>query len=626
MSLITISLATTVALGSIGWLPTQVRWDQSRWPVVPYCITANSSNTNVSAQGQRQALTNSINAWVSTGAGGGLSCTTYRAAPASYSCSTGIDTSDQRFNLFWSQNWGNGSQSIGVTWTTGNGRSCGSVRDDTGTNHNLTCKYDSDIEFNDRDFFWTNSGRNGTDIESISLHEYGHFIGLDHCSENGTCSAGSGVMNAAYIGGTIRTLFNDDVQGACALYPGSSGGFAWPCTSDGQCNSSVCASAGTGGYCSQTCGSCPSGYLCEPDPSNLGRTVCLRDDGLNRTVCQACQPGVNGACRDNGICMSGLPDNRCIIPCGPNQACDSLYQCLTVQFQGGGSSDYCFPRSSDCNDLNNFSELEMGQRCNGNIPCEGSLTCVGICAASCNNMTCPQGYGCEAFQGGESYCLPAVSEGQTCEGLKSCAVGPCLTNPQNQLATCYLDCAGNPGLCNNAQSCNSYNLSGGGQISICEQPGVPPNPPDAGVIQEDAGTGPDGSVGPRDSGVTPDGGVADSGNTNSCACNVSNTCDPGSNGASCACDTDCGGCGCDTTYACDIDPSQGGNCACDVECICACDTTFACDPNCQNCDPECRGSTCTCTSADGSELPGSAGLAAIGLILWGLRRRRSSQT
>lgn len=602
----TTTIATLVALSSAGWLPTGLRWDQSRYPSVPYCITANAANTNVSAAGQQQALVNAVNGWVSTGAGGRLSCSSYQAAAATYQCSVGVNTRDQRFNMFWTSNWGNGSQAIGVTWSVGNGRSCGRVTDDTGRGHNLGCKYDSDIEFNDRDFFWTNSGRGGTDIESIALHEYGHFIGMDHCSDNGTCGAGSGVMNAAYIGGTIRTLFNDDVQGACAMYPGQPGGFAWPCSADSQCNSNVCASAGSDGYCSQTCGTCPSGYLCDTDPSNPGRTVCIRDDGLNRRVCEQCQPGVPGACRDNGICMSGLPDNRCITPCGAGRTCDAQFQCLTVQFQGGGTGDYCFPRSSDCDDLNNFSELQMGQQCNGNVPCANGLTCVGICAASCDPGACPNGYGCVPFRGGESFCLPTVDEGQSCEGLTSCSAGPCLVNPQNQVATCYRDCAGNPGACNNAQTCNTYNLSGGGQVSICEPPGVPPLPPDAGVVFEDAG-----NTGPADTGVGPgaDGGV---GPTPDSGVNMSMP-DSGV--------TNPGFCECDFTYSCDLAADGVNQCACDPECLCECDLTYSCDLGCQLCDPECNAGGCLCTGAEPQD-GGTWGFVAL-LGLFVLRRRRS---
>ncbi|MCA9551716.1 MAG: matrixin family metalloprotease [Myxococcales bacterium] len=611
---LTISVATALALSQIGWLPTGLRWDRSQWPTLPYCITTNATNTNVSAAGQRQALLNAINSWVSTGSGGSLSCSNYQVSPATYQCTVGVDVGDLEFNLFWTRNWGNGSQAIGVTWSTGNGRSCGTVTDDTGRTHNLGCKYDSDIEFNDRDFFWTNTGASGTDIESIAVHEYGHFIGLDHCNDNNTCSFGTGIMYAAYAGGANRVLFNDDIQGGCGLYPGQSGGFAWPCTLDSQCNSGICAARTTDGYCSQTCGTCPTGYICDLDPSNSGRTVCVRDDGLNRDVCETCQAGAVGACRNNGICMSGLPNDRCIEPCSNGACADSRFQCLTVQFQGGGSGDYCFPRSSDCDDLNNFNELQMGQQCNGSVPCAGSLTCVGICTQSCDTTACPAGWGCEVFTNGSSYCLPAVNEGYSCEGLKSCSVGPCLTNPANNIATCYRDCAGNPGACNNAQSCNDYTLQSGGMVSICEPPGVPPNAPDGGVIIPDSGTTPvDSGVSPPDSGVmTPDGGVnpADSG--------VTPQPDAGTGGGGQVCE-------CDVTYSCDrvSAVSGSGECACDPECICACDTTFSCDRGCELCDPECGGGAlCACTATE-SRAPGHSLLAGLALLaLWGLRRRR----
>jgi len=193
-------------------------------------------------------------------------------------------------------------------------------------------------------------------------------------------------------------------------------------------------------------------------------------------------------------------------------------------------------------------------------------------------------------------------------------VGPCLTNPANNIATCYRDCAGNPGACNNAQSCNDYTLQSGGMVSICEPPGVPPNAPDGGVIIPDSGTTPvDSGVSPPDSGVmTPDGGVnpADSG--------VTPQPDAGTGGGGQVCE-------CDVTYSCDrvSAVSGSGECACDPECICACDTTFSCDRGCELCDPECGGGAlCACTATE-SRAPGHSLLAGLALLaLWGLRRRR----
>lgn len=635
-------LALSLALTQVAWQPTGIRWRTNQFPI-PYCITANATNTNLTANQQRTALTAGVNAWVATGAGGSMSCTTYTAQAQAGGCGTTVDGGDQDFNIFFEGNWSNGQTTIGVTWSTSSGQACGNVTDDTGQGWQLGCKFDSDIELNDRDFFWDNTGNN-TDVTSITTHEYGHFIGLDHCNNNNTCNIGGAVMYAAYAGGTIRVPFADDIQGACALYPGTPGGLGWPCSQNSTCTNNICVNPTSSGYCSQTCGTCPSGYVCGPNPQNAGQQVCLRDDGLNKQLCEVCQTGLPGACANNGVCITGLPspqEGRCVTPAAGG--CPTNYQSLQVQFQDGSTGNYCFPRSNDCNDPGNFTTLQLGQQCNGSSVCATDLTCVGICAPACMPGNCPNGWGCETFQSGDHFCLPGVTEGRSCEGLTSCLDGPCLVT--NGRATCFQDCAGNPNACNNAQTCNTYNLQGGGTVSICEPPGVPPNPPDAGF--PDTGIIPDTGVG--DSGVPGDTGVP------ICACNLNGAaCDPGcacdpkctctcdvdlSCSAGCACDVECQPdsgvtpdagrvdtgvvptpvCACDTTFSCD------DNCGCDPECNCECDLTFGCDEGCNSCDPECSDSAgCACTSTgaaqEGSVAGGIALFLACGLLL--ARRRQ----
>ncbi len=88
---------------------------------------------------------------------------------------------------------------------------------------------DADIEF-DTDHYGANwrvdgSGACATglfDLETVALHEEGHFIGLGHPSGS-TCTINSNgncpVMNALYAG-VQRSLCQDDRSGATALYGG----------------------------------------------------------------------------------------------------------------------------------------------------------------------------------------------------------------------------------------------------------------------------------------------------------------------------------------------------------------------------------------------------------------------
>lgn len=236
--------------------------------------------------------------------------------------------------------------------------------------------------------------------------------------------------------------------------------------------------------------------------------------------------------------------------------------------------------------------LQVGQTCTGNPPCATGLECIGtggstgICSPECtgNPNGCPTDWSCAEFEGGMSFCLPSVDEGQSCEGTVACSAGPCLVTTTGR-ATCYLDCTNNAGVCNNAQQCITYPLQGGGSVSVCEPPGVPPHPPDAGVLIPDAGTIDEDAGGPIDQ----DGGV--------------NTPDAGQTPQTCACDT---------TYSCD--PNCGH---CDPECSCDCDLTTVCDPECEMCDPECKDTGCIgCTSTSAPVDPFLS--LGIGLLLIGL--------
>ncbi len=631
-----------------SWFPTDFRWSTGDLPV-PYCISANSTRTSLSQTQQRQEIELAIRQWVTTAAGGASPCG-YNARAATYSCNTSISLNDNKNNIFFnSTTWQHGSQTLGVTHLGGSGN-CGSA-----SGYQFYCFSAPDIELNDVHVTWRNNG-SSTDIASIASHEYGHFIGLGHCNEGGSprCNIGQAIMYAAYSGGRWYQPASDDVAGACALYPPiNPGAVGYPCTGSGVCTSGVCVNPGATGYCSQTCGSCPAGFACGPNPQNAGQQVCLRDDGTNKGLCEVCRQGAANACRDNGFCgFAGLPENdvtRCVTPCpnpnGPDGGCPTNYGCYQTQ-QG----NYCFPKSSDCTNLTNFSELPFGATCDGSIACVNGGTCIGICSTECTGApgqgSCPTGYACEVFsfqQGDFPFCAPVANEGESCAGVRACPTGPCLSTGIIG-PTCYRDCAGNPGACNNAQTCTTYNLQGGGSVAICEPPGVPPRPdlPDAGTQPRPDAGGPGADGGSPEDGAVPVCSCDVSTNCdpncscdpaclNACTCDVSSGCDQG-----CACDQACGPTG---TCACDTDFCCTAGCACDAECgaNCACDLTTTCDPDC-TCDPECqpgcpgfrdpnaqvqtKGGDCRCVSTGGPDAPSLLGLSLLGLLALVSRRRR----
>jgi len=96
--------------------------------------------------------------------------------------------------------------------------------------------FDADIEINTAYNSFTISDQNVKyDLQAVVTHEVGHFIGLDHTLDS------AATMYAGYDEGTteIRTLEQDDIDGACAIYPPSRkatcnpeprGGLAYQCS------------------------------------------------------------------------------------------------------------------------------------------------------------------------------------------------------------------------------------------------------------------------------------------------------------------------------------------------------------------------------------------------------------
>ncbi len=158
-----------------------------KWPVgtnVRYLINANTSQVPDEAS----AVSKAGNTWSSLNSSG---------LRLTYQGSTSTTTHGY-----------NGSNT--VNWT------------DEGDNSTLGTSYiwysggtilETDLVFNDY-YNWSTSGSN-YDVETVALHEFGHWVGLDHVS--------SGIMRPNY-GGKQHNLDDDAKEGFYAMYGGGGGG------------------------------------------------------------------------------------------------------------------------------------------------------------------------------------------------------------------------------------------------------------------------------------------------------------------------------------------------------------------------------------------------------------------
>ncbi len=615
-------------------------WPSAFYPNgVPYCPVINAKDaTSATLKAQFGAAVDaSARAWSDQQTL--CSALQVRNATGDSLCNGSPSYSSDTPWVYWETNWGAvpgvGPSTIGVTpyWSSSS---------------QITS---AKILFNDRDFTWTVSTQNpSTDVQSIATHEFGHFFGMDHYDANSTqkryeCNGAvyPAVMCSFYPGGIVRTLTSDDVQGICYLYP-KAGAIGSSC--DGGCGTGLQCHP-TDGYCTKSCGTCPTGYSCNtslavcerdvppPNCPSCGSlpcgegSMCIGASGSSFCTdpCSASSPcpfGFDCTPLDGGGSICWPQSNSCASspvagePCGPNYACGLGNICLQDDTQGGTCYKLC-TGDGDCSNGDTCQDLGSGVKyCGadttcptcGSLPCDASSYCVSLgssalCTPACTtNSQCPVGFTCIGLSSGGSACYPLAEScsatdpgpGQACGAGGVCKLGSVCKS-----GTCYLACRVN-GDCPNGKSC--YPIAGEANTGYCDTTGDGPCSCDK-------------TAGSCDAGCTCDPSC-----TGVCTCDVtSGSCDAG-----CACDASCPSnqlCLCDSTTSCDAD------CACDPECRCDCDVTTACDAGCESCDPECKGGGCFNAAvrpqADGSSLVSLAlGLAALAAMI--LRARRAQAT
>ena len=344
--------AFSIAVETLGDTEYEVKWGD---PNLPYELDANGSK-DITDGSDLAAVRSAIQSW------NGVPCSTINFIEIGTTAETDTVYTTSELDginrLAWVEDmrWQAGAWVLALTTPI------------YGFDGTIT---EADIAFNGLDLTWDTSGDYGTtDVESVTVHELGHFIGLQHVL--GGDRLGDPPTMAPIIDPYLRTrdLSEDDSLAACYLYPvveyacqldcdcprivgkerdqrewysgerrclngrcagthpislggvGVGGG----CTAEEDCAGSLTCLGTTevGSYCVQTCihgvRGCPDGYTCHMyEESEVG--ACLPpglEDGQGYS---------DGAClasfhRDEGSDTEGLCDCDFYVGCEEECSCD----------------------------------------------------------------------------------------------------------------------------------------------------------------------------------------------------------------------------------------------------------------------------------------------------------------
>ncbi len=208
----------------------------------------------------------------------------------------------------------------------------------------------STIVFNGVDHTWSTSDNPSlpaglTDVESIAVHEAGHWLGLAHPCEDAQETVCLGpdeaVMAPTYPGGLLRELGSDDEEGIRALYPQDDdstcqGPFRQGerCSCNDECvEGLLCVPTSDGGLCAPACSSedasCPAGFSCVLGAGSDGAVggLCQKLEGEGAAPGSICQRDDECAL---GLCARAAPVGRtvCRVSCEAAGDCPAEHACV----------------------------------------------------------------------------------------------------------------------------------------------------------------------------------------------------------------------------------------------------------------------------------------------------------
>ncbi|MFO0597727.1 MAG: matrixin family metalloprotease [Myxococcaceae bacterium] len=347
------------------------------------------------------------------------------------------------------------------------------------SNHEI---FDGDMEINNNITWSETAAANTYDLFSVTVHEAGHFLGLNHT----TTSSVPVMYPTVSLGTAKRSLTSIDENDVCTVYPGAPGGQGTACTTQTDCTAPrVCEAiaGGTNKMCTADCTSagdtCPAGYTCQASTNGF---ACLPQIGVP-DQCKFCQ---NGAGCSSGLCLrfdTGV--TFCSLNCTDNSQCGPNYTCQMPE-------GFCVPNSNTCtNQCTSATNCATGYDCTGGTcvprgntgdPCTVSLVCKpcnictresatsdtafcrvccggmgqgGTCNA-CTNATCGANSTCATLtSGNSSVCIPSAAAPTTCQ---PCNNGQCAEGLACVYGRCRSAC--NPAAPGACQACFPNGASG----------------------------------------------------------------------------------------------------------------------------------------------------------------------
>ena len=247
---------------------------------------------------------------------------------------------------------------------------------DLNTMCNNTC--DCDPDCGNSAWSTTSSSIFNTDIESVTVHELGHFFGAQHVIGGESMAEPPTMAPSILPDLQSRTLSPDDQKGVCFLYPEST-------------------------YACSTIDDCPN--IINPYDQYAGQLACennacagVSEATGNGTLGDSCVS--SGDCSASYFCQPTSDGSRyCTQDCNPNisGSCPSGFECYAYANAAGGA---CLPdgssSSSSSSGGSTTGETAYGCTCDLTTICDGSCHCDPECHCDCDLTTiCDDSCGCD---------------------------------------------------------------------------------------------------------------------------------------------------------------------------------------------------------------------------------------